>query len=232
MTKASRFAILKIDNDEDERIAQSLRDKQKALAEKQSGKNGNVNKAQNIAEKNAVKKGKIAQEKAEVKSKQFLFSFHVLLYVYLHIYFDQFRMFMQLKALAFGGSKPKKSASAKKKNTASAVNSLPAEWKNRDEELVEADYERQLAEALLASKMELQKEKTLVTSQDKMINGEAEVSKEKKQGKKKGTTTMSLDQFNLPPQVFISVIGIIFFVYFYCIVQSGERNEESSNDER
>lgn len=102
---------------------------------------------------------------------------------------------------------------------------------NRDEELVEADYERQLAEALLASKMELQKEKTLITSQEK-VNGEAEVSKEKKQGKKKGTTTMSLDQFNLPPQVFIYVIRIIFFFNFYCIVQSGERNEESSNDER
>lgn len=65
---ASRFSVLRIENDEDERRAQSLRDKQKAAAEKLSGKKGNGNKSQAASDKNAAhqQRPKMSQEKAEV----------------------------------------------------------------------------------------------------------------------------------------------------------------------
>lgn len=62
----SRFAVLRIENDEDERAAQRARDKQKAAAQKLLESKKKVSKAQTNTEKNEAKKSKAAQERAEV----------------------------------------------------------------------------------------------------------------------------------------------------------------------
>ena len=61
----SRFAVLKIDNDEEEKKAQRAKDKQKA-AEMKLKQNPRERKHVITAEKAASKKKKLAQEKAEV----------------------------------------------------------------------------------------------------------------------------------------------------------------------
>ena len=63
----SRFAVLRIDDDEDEKAAQRARDKQRAAAQKLLPQNkSKEEKARLNADKNATRKTKAAQEKAEV----------------------------------------------------------------------------------------------------------------------------------------------------------------------
>jgi hypothetical protein len=62
----SRFAILRIDDDEDEKAATRARDKQRAAAQKLAESKNKGGKAQLNSDKNAMKKLKAAQEKAEV----------------------------------------------------------------------------------------------------------------------------------------------------------------------
>ena len=119
----------------------------------------------------------------------------------------------QLKSLAFGGSKPKKSTSAsKKKPTAAEVPGNWTEWKQRDQEFVQADYEVQLQEALMASKVDFETKKKDVS---KVPDNTVNISSNKKKGgnsKNKGTTTMSLDQFKQGPQVQNIFIFIHYFI--------------------
>lgn len=61
----SRFAVLRIDGDEDEKAAQRARDKQKSAAQK-STNNKKEEKARLNADKIVAKKSKAAQERAEV----------------------------------------------------------------------------------------------------------------------------------------------------------------------
>lgn len=62
----SRFAVLRIDGDEDEKAAQRARDKQKAAAQKLAGNKQKDDKARLNADRIAAKKTKAAQERAEV----------------------------------------------------------------------------------------------------------------------------------------------------------------------
>lgn len=71
---------------------------------------------------------------------------------------------------------------------------------------MEDSYERQLEEALLASKLEYEEQKkagtadqgkTLITTKEP----QSATHKKKTGNNKKGTTTMSLDEFNQGPQV-------------------------------
>ena len=75
---------------------------------------------------------------------------------------------MQLLALAFGGSKPRKGQSAGKKKTSQpssttggAIND--AVWQKRDEQFVDDTYRRQLEEALAASKIDYEREKMVLS---------------------------------------------------------------------
>jgi len=168
-TTVSRFAVLKIQDDEDVKAAQREANLKNKTNLKTTGKKSNVDKL--VTEKRAAKKKEKAKDKA------------------------------QLMSLAFGGSKPKKSSSSKKvvispANQENSVNS--EEWQKRDKNFVDGAFENELKEAILASKIEFEENST---SAD--VNGVAQnetetnaaVSK-KKSGNKKGTTTMSLDQFN------------------------------------
>lgn len=67
MTAAlSRFAVLKIENDEEEKAAQRARDRERAAALKAAGKTKNVEKSKQTAEKIVAKKVKASKERAEV----------------------------------------------------------------------------------------------------------------------------------------------------------------------
>lgn len=88
-----------------------------------------------------------------------------------------------------------------------------SEWKQRDKNFVEGSFEEQLKEALLASKMEFEENK----KQSKVVEPTPKPPT-KKAGNKKGTTTMSLDQFNQGPQVFPAVMileHILNKIYIY-----------------
>ena len=63
----SRFAVLKVENDEDEKAAQRARDKQKSKEMNNMGRKLQDGKQKLVvSEKNATKKKKASQEKAEV----------------------------------------------------------------------------------------------------------------------------------------------------------------------
>ena len=203
----SKFAVLKIDNDDDERAAQRARDKQKAK-EMNTGKNKLKDGKQKMveADKNATKKKKASQEKAEVTS--FICSCHGLVNFKNKLY--KF-VIWQLKNLAFGLGKPVKSSGPKKTKKASngASGAAPApteEWQQRYADLIEEDYEAQLQQSLLASKIEYQKKKELhqahqfLERESTQLEHEA-ISSNANKKSKKGTTTMSLDQFNQVPLV-------------------------------
>jgi DnaJ-class molecular chaperone len=107
----------------------------------------------------------------------------------------------QLKSLAFGGSKTKKSSASKKKPVVSEVPGNWNEWKQRDQEFVQTDFEAQLQEAIMASKVDFEaNKKDVLKLPENTVN---KPSNKKKGGnsKTKGTTTMSLDQFKQGPQV-------------------------------
>ena len=114
--------------------------------------------------------------------------------------------------MAFGGSKPKKSGASQKIVISSgkvenSVNS--ADWKKRDKEFIEGTFENELKEALLASKVEFEENQELKDLNTNESENEIPLSK-KKTGNKKGTTTMSLDQFNhVSPEVLMLFILII-----------------------
>ena len=108
----------------------------------------------------------------------------------------------QLKSLAFGGSKPKKSSASKKKPAVAEVPGNWNEWKQRDQEFVQTDFEAQLQEAIIASKVDFETNKKDVSKVPE--NASNNMPSNKKKGgnsKSKGTTTMSLDQFKQGPQV-------------------------------
>lgn len=65
-TSLSRFAILRIDDDDDEKAASRARDRQIAAAQKLAEAKNTPGKSKLNVEKNAAKKMKAAQEKAEV----------------------------------------------------------------------------------------------------------------------------------------------------------------------
>ena len=75
------------------------------------------------------------------------------------------------------------------------------EWKQRDQEFVQTDFEAQLQEAIMASKVDFEANKKDVSKLPE--NSVNKPSSKKKGGnsKNKGTTTMSLDQFKQGPQV-------------------------------
>ncbi|KZS15612.1 Uncharacterized protein APZ42_018811 [Daphnia magna] len=122
----SRFAVLRIEDDEDEKAASRARDKQRAAAQKLAESKNKSAKVKLNSEKNAAKKMKAAQEKAELKS------------------------------LAFGGSKPRKSSAPIKKPAGNEVPSNFKEWKQKDQEFVDDDFEAQLKEAIMASKVDFE----------------------------------------------------------------------------
>lgn len=62
----SRFSVLRIEDDEDERAAQRARDKQRSAMLKLIESKKKPSKAQMNADRNEVKKSKAAQERAEV----------------------------------------------------------------------------------------------------------------------------------------------------------------------
>ena len=116
-----------------------------------------------------------------------------------------------MKNLAFGLGKPVKSSGPKKTKKASngASGAAPApteEWQQRYADLIEEDYEAQLQQSLLASKIEYQKKKELhqahqfLERESTQLEHEA-ISSNANKKSKKGTTTMSLDQFNQVPLV-------------------------------
>lgn len=73
------------------------------------------------------------------------------------------------------------------------------EWKQRDQQFVEGCFEAQLKEALIASKIDFEAQKGTSKTEKPL---EKEVPKKMKSGNnKKGSTTMSLDQFKQGPQV-------------------------------
>ena len=121
---------------------------------------------------------------------------------------DYFKLIiLQLKNLAFGLGKPVKSSSSKKSKK--APNGAPRaaepteEWQQRDANLIEEDFEAQLQQALIASKVEYQKKKELYQAhqlETAQLEQETTSSNANKKSKK-GTTTMSLDQFNQVPLV-------------------------------
>jgi len=112
--------------------------------------------------------------------------------------------------LAFGLGKPVKPSGSKKTKKASngASGAAPApteEWQQRYADLIEEDYEAQLQQSLLASKIEYQKKKEdqahqLLEKESTQLEHEA-ISSNASKKSKKGTTTMSLDQFNQVPLV-------------------------------
>ena len=135
-------------------------------------------------------------------------------------------------SLAFGGSKPKKSSSSKKvvispANQENSVNS--EEWQKRDKNFVDGAFENELKEAILASKIEFEENST---SAD--VNGVAQnetetnaaVSK-KKSGNKKGTTTMSLDQFNHVLPVVLSLSSILLLHLLNRMILLQEEKKET-----
>jgi len=165
-TTISRFAVLKIQDDDDAKAAQRAANLKNRSEAKSSGKKTTVDKE--LIEKKAAKKKKNAKDKADLLS------------------------------LAFGGSKPKKSGASQKIVISSgkvenSVNS--ADWKKRDKEFIEGTFENELKEALLASKVEFEENQELKDLNTNESENEIPLSK-KKTGNKKGTTTMSLDQFN------------------------------------
>lgn len=168
----SRFAVLRIEDDEDEKAASRARDKQRAAAQKLAESKNKSTKVKLNSEKNAAKKMKAAQEKAELKS------------------------------LAFGGSKPRKSSAPIKKPAGNEVPSNFKEWKQKDQEFVDDDFEAQLKEAIMASKVDFEANIGEVTKLPEQEDVNNKPSNKKKAGnnKNKGTTTMSLDQFKQGPQ--------------------------------
>ena len=76
------------------------------------------------------------------------------------------------------------------------------EWQKRDQNFVEGAFENELKEAILASKIEYEENKELYEA----IKKETEVGSiqtKKKNFNKKGLTTMTLDQFNVLPSVWL-----------------------------
>lgn len=165
-TTVSRFAVLKIQDDDDAKAAQraaNLKNRSQVKLSKPT-----VTKDKDLAEKKAAKKKKDAKEKAE------------------------------LIALAFGGSKPKKSGTSKKTviPCGKKENSIcSADWQKRDKDLVEGMFENELKEALLASKIEYEANQESKDMNENATENSIPLPK-KKTGNKKGLTTMSLDEFN------------------------------------
>lgn len=67
----SRFAVLRIEDDEEEKAAQRARDRQKAAAFKVTDKKRSDEKSKQSAEKVAAKKVKASKERAEVCYQNF-----------------------------------------------------------------------------------------------------------------------------------------------------------------
>lgn len=117
-----------------------------------------------------------------------------------------------MKNLAFGLGKPNKSSSGGSKKSKTAANGtssssvgLTEEWQQRDQEFVEDDFEAQLQQALMASKVEYQKKKEMYGAyqleKESVADSKDVVSSKNNKKAKKGTTTMSLDEFNQVPLV-------------------------------
>ncbi|CAH1795899.1 unnamed protein product [Owenia fusiformis] len=160
----SRFSLLKIDDDEDEGETMT------------KPKSANTAKGQVSAgaKRKSKKKKKAEAEKAEND---------------------------QLRNMAFAGSVPVKGskghgASSGQRNDGRGDAVSPEqweEWKKMDKEATKGSYEADLQQALLLSKLELQREKEMRANV--ALVDEAK-GKDKKKKKKEKPATMSLDAFN------------------------------------
>lgn len=86
------------------------------------------------------------------------------------------------------------------------ANKVPAnwgDWKEKDQKFVDGDFEAQLKEAIMASKVDFESSNGDVTkpSEKEDVNKKSSSKKKTGNNKNKGTTTMSLDQFKQGPQV-------------------------------
>jgi len=168
-TTVSRFAVLKIQDDEDTKAAQRAANLKNRSEAKSSKKTGTVDK--DLIEKRAAKKKKNAKEKAELIALAF----------------------GGAKSKKSGAPKQMAISLEKKDNS---VNS--EDWQKRDKEFVEGMFENELKEALLASKIEYEANQEQKDLNRNESENNTQLLK-KKSGNKKGMTTMSLDQFNHAP---------------------------------
>ncbi|CAL1285076.1 unnamed protein product [Larinioides sclopetarius] len=166
---ASRFAVLKLDDDIDEPVT-----KKPNSSNVQSNAQGNKNKTSaksgsNEQKSKAKKKKKTSNEIAELQN------------------------------LAFGGhnNKSKNKSSSQNSKSNQVSQKQWEEWKAKDSEFVSETYEQDLQEALLLSKIDYEEKKDVYDAFQKEAehNKLNSNKKKKKNNQKKDKGTMSLDEF-------------------------------------
>lgn len=172
-TTASRFSMLKMDEDIDKSKKKKPKQQNKQVKQQQPApkKKPNIN----------VKKNDSKSAAQELQS--------------------------QLKSMAFGATKKKKNKPQKMNGVIDGGSKQTLaeeweEWKDRDTDFVEENFEEELKKAILQSKLDVEENKVVETTE----NNDTEESpvKIKKSGKKKEREkTLSLGEFNnlLPSQV-------------------------------
>jgi len=114
----------------------------------------------------------------------------------------------QLKSMAFGQSKKKKNKPQKMNGVIEGGPKQTLaeeweEWKDRDNDFVEENFEEELKKAILQSKLDVEENKVIETTENHVDTEESSVKIKKSSKKKEREKTISLGEFNnlLPSQV-------------------------------